>query len=260
MQSAAKYSAIIEYVGRNLMHGVPPQKCSARSQQSGERCGNWAIPGSPAGVCRWHGARESTKSRAEVEVTIDQVRWASPDDRRPIGEIMREAVHIQDCLMRDAARPYYEGQPLTLDERNRLSDRAKVALHMAKVTVDAGVEVALVREFERNAELEGQLIARAIGAVVHGLTDTLGSGHAVDLNVWALNVAHDALVAAEASPDGDWESPSVPPLPFGLAVVEPGPGRKVEPAALPSRPLVDASDDELEEEILRRLKERGEVA
>jgi hypothetical protein len=242
MQSAAKYSAIIEYVGRNLMHGVPPQKCSARSQQSGERCGNWAIPGSPAGVCRWHGARES------------------PDDRRPIGEIMREAVHIQDCLMRDAARPYYEGQPLTLDERNRLSDRAKVALHMAKVTVDAGVEVALVREFERNAELEGQLIARAIGAVVHGLTDTLGSGHAVDLNVWALNVAHDALVAAEASPDGDWESPSVPPLPFGLAVVEPGPGRKVEPAALPSRPLVDASDDELEEEILRRLKERGEVA
>jgi len=61
--------------------------------------------------------------------------------------------------------------------------------------------------------------------------------------------------------DPNAQLPDAEPPPFRLALVESVP-REIEPVleTAPSPMLADVSDDELEEEVIRRLRERGEVA
>ena len=58
--------------------------------------------------------------------------------------------------------------------------------------------------------------------------------------------------------DPDTQLPDAPPPGFKLALVEQLP-RELDPAPELTT-LADLSDDDLETEILRRLRERGEVA
>jgi hypothetical protein len=142
-------------------------------------------------------------------------------------------------------------------ERQDLGDIA-AALHGAKTVARIGAleaSMGVDDQLARNLQLEGDLVGAAISAGLDWLSGALDGETAVRVRIGLLQRAHEALVALE---DPDTPLPDTAPPGFKLALVEQLP-RELESAPEPTR-LADVSDDDLETEVIRRLRERGEVA
>jgi hypothetical protein len=150
-----------------------------------------------------------------------------------------------------AAEAVINGQKPDRDDVAAALHGARSVARIGQLEAAMGVDDKVAQALEE----QGTAVGVAIAAVVDALAGVLDASHAVALRTWSLENAHRALLSAGGD---DREMATVTALPFGLAVVEPGPGRSTaDPTTLPPRPLEAVSDDELEEEILRRLKERG---
>jgi hypothetical protein len=126
-------------------------------------------------------------------------------DKRPVGEVLLDAVHVNDVLM-NQLKAEVEGGDVSLDTVTRLIEASARAGKLAKVTIDAGVAVKLVEQRERNLELEGRLVTEIMTDVLSHVVNGLGLNavRAKDVRDWALAT----MVARLGGPDV--ELPSAP--------------------------------------------------
>jgi hypothetical protein len=145
--------------------GLPSVKCTA-TNRSGTPCGNWAKVGST--VCVSHGAMAPQVVRKRDErVTFAQLLQSDP---RPVGEVLLDALHNADAAMQDMrVRLVEDGQPVTVDQLDRFINLSRLTHHLAKTTVDAGVEVALVNQQRAAVGEVGGFLADILLTVLNAL-------------------------------------------------------------------------------------------
>jgi hypothetical protein len=237
---------------RQMPHGIPPARCVAVAKSTGRKCQRWATVGGQ--VCYHHGGHAGQViDRAERRIIEMQLQELAP--RKSRAEQLADARHIAYVWMVDyhnkAADDVLAGERPNPDDIAAALHGAKTVSRVAQLEAQMGVDDQLAR----NLQLEGDLVATAISAGMDWLAGALDQETGVRVRIGALQAAHAALVALE---DPDTPLPDAEPPPFRLALVEQVSPRELEP--VPSSTLADVSDDELEEEVIRRLRERGEVA
>jgi hypothetical protein len=73
-------------------------RCRATSKRTGERCGQWCAPGHV--VCYAHGGRSPQAVRsAKVRAAVAEIMATDP--RRTPREVLGDALHITDLVLRD---------------------------------------------------------------------------------------------------------------------------------------------------------------
>jgi hypothetical protein len=90
-------------------------------------------------------------------------------DPRPVGKVLLDALHNADVAMQDMRAQLVTGEPVTVDQLDRFINLSRLTHHLAKTTVDAGVEVELVRRQKADLELMGQLSADILWTVLDAL-------------------------------------------------------------------------------------------
>lgn len=138
---------------------IPAVKCSATAKRSGHRCRRWAIAG--ATVCQVHGgAAPQVQRKAAERVALAEA--LARGDRRPAWQILLDATHTADVLMRQARVEIEHGQTVTPELLDQLVGSTERAARLAKVVLDAKVDQQRVRV----AEEQGQMLALVITAVL----------------------------------------------------------------------------------------------
>jgi hypothetical protein len=190
-------------------------QCRAVSR-SGERCKRWCSPGHLTCVIHGGGSPQARRS-ARVREALAEVLAADP--RRPMREIMADAVHVADLVMRDKIAELRDAESITPAAAAALTDAALRASALAKAAMDAGIDV----EAEAPAEV-GELVVSALSRVGSALL-AAWHGPASDyraLESWVLRAVPCALRGGELPeaprpwvprrpvwPDRQIESPAV---------------------------------------------------
>jgi hypothetical protein len=165
--------------------------CTAHAH-GGRPCKNWARPGST--VCRMHnGMNPIVERKADERMTLAQLLRGDP--RHP-WEVLLDAVHVADALMRDARARLRDGDELAPDDLTRLVEATTRAAALAKVSIDSRAVERIAEQRQRHLDLEGQVVSTAILAAINALPLA---------PAWR----NYALAAARASLAG--EAPPVPP-------------------------------------------------
>jgi hypothetical protein len=194
--------------GESRRVGLPSVRCTATNRR-GERCGKWAKVGGT--TCELHGAQAGQVVRKRDErMTFAQLLQSDP---RPVGEVLLDALHNADVAMQDMRAGLATGEPVTVDQLDRFINLSRLTHHLAKTTVDAGVEVALVNQQRATVEQLGAYTADVLLAVLNALPlHPAWRSYLLDLARYQLlERAHhgDRLVLEEpADPLGD---PPIPP-------------------------------------------------
>jgi hypothetical protein len=192
--------------GVSRQAGIPPTLCTAKTR-AGEPCKNYCSVGRV--TCYLHGgAAGQVVRKAEERVTFAQLLQSDP---RPVGEVLLDALHNADVAMRDVrARLVEDGQPVTVDQLDRFINLSMLTHHLAKTTVDAGVEVQLVNQARASLQQVGAVLSEVLLAVLHSLPLT---------PAWRehlLDVAHHQLqtiVRREGNQVFDQPTEPLPPPP-----------------------------------------------
>ena len=155
--------------GRSRRFGIPSMRCVAPARSTGERCGRWALVGQT--TCDLHtGFAPKTRAAADRRDTVAKLlQWEDPDRPRPLGEVMLQAVHNADVLMRsldDVRLRVLRREEVTGEELDRLVRMSQVAHALAETTVRAGVQVELVRQAQLATEMNSAIVVRALGAAL----------------------------------------------------------------------------------------------
>jgi hypothetical protein len=261
---------------RRPRRGIPAIRCTASAKyRDGQPCRNWAIPGTV--VCYVHGAAASQIER-KAEVTMTLAQLMNDDPRHP-WEVVLDATHVADSLMREAKATLDASGELPLDQLARLVEATKLAHHMASVAITTKAHEQLTTSVQRRLELEGKLVFTAMEGVIDALTLAIDPRYTEDVRIYLHTAARDRLLATD-----DGETPELPPLPFRLAIAP-----AIEGEVLSSNPVIDDdrphslsssdiardsstvdleerrarpcrlssfTDDELADEVDRRLNER----
>ncbi|MCW5951965.1 MAG: hypothetical protein KIT69_06885 [Propionibacteriaceae bacterium] len=95
----------------------PKKRCTARSKQTGEQCGNTRVPG--AMVCRFHGAGAlQVKSKAAERVAEQQAQAAARQLAIPIDTTPEQA--LLDEVKRAAGMvAFYQARIVEIDQQER---------------------------------------------------------------------------------------------------------------------------------------------
>jgi hypothetical protein len=187
--------------------GVPSVRCAATAKSTGRRCGRFACPGTT--VCPSHlGTAPHVTRKADERMTLAQLLQHDP---RPLGEVLVEATHNADALMRDLKTQVLEGgEPIDPDLLTRLVEATRLAHHLAETSVRAGVQVELVRQARLETEMNAAAVVRVLARVLDALTSgpraplaPLGPDFIGELRVWLHEVVRAELdvVAAVDDPD-----------------------------------------------------------
>lgn len=218
-------------MGRVMVY--PSVKCTARSKRTKKQCGLWAIPGLT--VCRFHGGG-AHRDVAERRLTLATLLQ---NDRRPPWEVLLDAVHVADSLMRDARVKVDGAEDLTPRQLDNLVDSTKLAHHMARTAIDTGAAAKIADVIKRNVDLEGDVIARTLAVVLDALLEALclPKDRAREVRAWAARAAAAALDGY----GGDDAEVTVPPPPLdGYALVRTDrPQLEPAPAAASSSAATD---------------------
>jgi hypothetical protein len=101
-----------------------------------------------------------------------------------------DTTHTLDAIMRDYRVEVLAGETLTVDQLDRLIQYAQAAHHMATAAISTKAHEKVALAFEQHLEMQGQLVASALGAAIDklGLTEPW--------RVYALEVASRALAVA----------------------------------------------------------------
>jgi hypothetical protein len=173
-------------------------QCNAKAKRSGLRCRRWALVGMT--VCDLHTGEDPRKQAAadRRDVVAQLLQHEDPDRPRPLGEVMLEAVHNADVLMRslDEVRlRVLRREQVTGEELDRLVRMSQVAHALAETTVRAGVQVELVRQAHLQTEMNSAAVVQALGAALDAASRVLREA----------GMSHDAVqavrLAAHAAAD-----------------------------------------------------------
>jgi hypothetical protein len=195
--------------GRSRQAGIPPARCGAVTHTRGGRpCRRFVQVGSLR--CNLHsGTAPQAIKKGDDRATIAQLlQHEDPDRPRPLGEVMLEAVHNADVLMRsldDVRLRVLRREEVTGEELDRLVRMSQVAHALAETTVRAGVQVELVRQAQLSREMNSAVVVRALGAALDAQSRALRSRGAPEelvelLRVVAHQAAGDELRALEDVP------------------------------------------------------------
>jgi hypothetical protein len=199
--------------GKSRQAGIPTVRCSHVAYRTQRRCRLPAVVGTT--VCHVHaGTAAHIAEKAQERVTVAQLmQHEDPDDPRPLGEVMLEAVHNADTLMRaarDVRLRVQRNEPVTGEELDRLVRMSQVAHHLAETTVRVGVQVELVRQARLASDLNAEAVVRVLARVLDALTAgsraplaPLGEEYLRDLRLWLHEVVGLELEALEERPAED---------------------------------------------------------
>jgi hypothetical protein len=169
--------------------GLPSLQCTAIAKHTGERCRRRSVVGTT--VCSKHGAAApQVRRKAHVRTTFSQL--VQHGERRPVGDIMREGIHVFDLAVLDvldeiAATGEWKPTP---EQYARLLDLVRQRHQLAKELVSTGVEVQIAEQLTRNIEAEAKLITDAVIAAVNALNLN------VDDRLYALGVAMSSMTGS----------------------------------------------------------------
>jgi hypothetical protein len=105
--------------------------------------------------------------KRDERMTFAQLLQSDP---RPVGEVLLDALHNADAAMQDMRVRLVEGgEPVTVDQLDRFINLSRLTHHLAKTTVDAGVEVALVNQQRAAVGEVGTLLADVLLVVLNAL-------------------------------------------------------------------------------------------
>jgi hypothetical protein len=198
--------------GPGRQAGVPSVRCShtvpLKDGSGGRRrCKKWARPGTT--VCEMHvGKAAHVLRKADERMTLAQV---IQHDARPLGEVLLDATHVADSLMRDLKTQVLAGgEPVDPDLLTRLVEATRLAHHLAETSVRAGVQVELVRQARLSSDLNADAVVRVLARVLDALTAgpraplaPLGHEYLAELRAWLHEVVGLELEALEACTDAD---------------------------------------------------------
>lgn len=146
---------------RALLEQIPPRKCKAMSVRSGQPCKHWAMVGHD--VCQTHGGRSrQAKAAAERRMTLAEALKTAP--RRHPWEVLEDALHVADLLMREARVAVEDGRvtPTLVDKMVAALERAH---RLAKVNLDAGID----QRRQSLAETQANQMHKVFTRVLSGL-------------------------------------------------------------------------------------------
>ena len=149
--------------------GIPTVRCVHVAYSTQQRCRNPARVGTT--LCHMHaGSASHIQRKANERATIAQLmQHEDPDHPRPLGEVMLEAVHNADVIMRslsDVRLRVLRGEEVELADVDRLLEMSRAAQHLAESTTRAGVQVELVRQASLQTEMNSAVVVRALGAAL----------------------------------------------------------------------------------------------
>jgi hypothetical protein len=225
--------------GKSRQAGVPTVRCSHVAYRTQRRCRLPAVVGTT--VCHMHaGAARHVARKADERMTLAQVMQ---HDARPLGEVLLDATHVADSLMRDLkTQVLANGEPVDPDLLMRLVEATRLAHHLAETSVRTGVQVELVRRARLSREADAAYVTHVLGRVLdallgwpRGALAPLGADALDALRLWVHEVVRLELEAVE-EPDLARADPDRPPELTGA------------PAAYPPPPVLPAPRREEEEE------------
>lgn len=141
---------------------LPSVRCSGFSRSTGKPCRNLAIRGGT--VCRSHGAQfPAVRDQADVRGTLASA--LSLGDRRHPWEILFDALHAADTLMRDARLRLAQDESVTPEEISRFVDSFERAARLAKITLDSRAQEYAAYHARIDGEEIAGVIQRALARV-----------------------------------------------------------------------------------------------
>lgn len=194
---------------------IPPIKCTARSRRTKATCRKWAIPGTV--VCKLHGGgAPQVREKAAVRSTLAELIQRDP--RHP-WQVVLDATHIGDSLMKECEEPLRRGQSLTAEQVDRLVESTRLAHHLAKTALDTRAHEMLAERTERDTKLEGEIVGEVVGRSLDALarSASLPVQYVEPIRRWLLDVAQHALSTLDG--DGSLDDLAFPSPPVELTYV-----------------------------------------
>ena len=175
---------------RSRTHGIPPMRCTAKAKTTGTQCRNWVTPGLT--VCPIHGVTGNGVRKADERLTLAQLLAGDP--RHP-WQVVLDMTHTLDAITQDYRAEVLAGETISLDQLDRLIGYVQSTHHLATTAISTKAADNVAMAFTRHLEMEGQLVATAVGIAIDklGLTERW--------RLYALDVARRALLGDEAQGD-----------------------------------------------------------
>jgi hypothetical protein len=118
-------------------------------------------------VCWQHGgAAPQVIAKANQRATLAQLLQHDP---RPLAEVLLDATHTADVVFRELRLQLAEGGTVTPDQLDRLLERARLAHHLARTTVETGVVVKMVEAQRAGVTEIGTFISEVLLSVLFEL-------------------------------------------------------------------------------------------
>jgi hypothetical protein len=204
--------------------------------------------------------REAERSMREQSLLAQLMA----EDRRHPWEVLLDAVHTHDVMMRVQREEVLAAPNPTAVMLQELDHRATVVVTSSRMAIAEKAHEHIALSWRQHVEIQGKWLLVATEAVIDALVLGLDPRHAQDVRVCLLAAARDRLLAEDDDP------PEPPPLPFRLAIAPAIEGEVDDDdaadaeAATPvsaGRPrpchLSSFTDDELAAEIERRYPTEG---
>jgi hypothetical protein len=216
-------------------------RCTATAKGTGKQCKKWAVVGMT--VCTMHGVTGRGFRKAEERVTLAQLLEG---DRRHPWEVVLDATHTMDAIVRDFRAEVVAGETITVDQLDRLIAVNQIRHHLASTAISTKAHEQVSLAFTRHLEVEGQLVGTALGAAIDGL------GLTEPWRRYALELAHWTLLGEGDTSRGDQPQPPSEPI-----VREYDVPRDTAPAlaAGPTAAAVPCDVASLDDDALRSLGE-----
>jgi hypothetical protein len=134
-------------------------------------------------------------------------------DPRPLAEVLLDATHTADAVFRELRLQVAAGDTVTVDQLDRLLERARLAHHLARTTVETGVVVKLVEAQRASVAEIGTLISEVLMDVLFALPLTPEwREHLLDrADFKLLELARTRGTAVMEAPEGPPPEPPTPP-------------------------------------------------
>lgn len=178
----------MNYTRRRLVYNqIPPNRCTANSRRSGQRCQRWANVGSS--VCYMHGgASPQAKASAERQISLAEAMRRSP--RRAPWEVMEDVAHSADILYQDARRQILAGTFTAAS-----LEKFVAALERAHRLSNVNVQTGLAQRKQVFAEAQANLIHKVLLGVMARIGATAEQRKQLPM---ALRAEIEPLLAIEA--------------------------------------------------------------
>ncbi|MCS7477499.1 hypothetical protein ACFFQW_35955 [Umezawaea endophytica] len=160
------------------------------------------------------------KDKAMMRLGLAELMKSDP---RPVWEVVLDHVHALDAIAREARVDLREGEDVSAEQLDRIVDSSKAALTAAKLAIDTRSYEMMAEQTRRNVELEGKVVAEAIGRVLDVLLNDLRGGvhYLQGTRTWAFESAHAVLLHLDANESAvDLELPPSPLAGFTLVSPE----------------------------------------